>query len=213
MKVCTIPHCHGQFYTFLMSNCQLLQPKFASYLSPDTRAEIRRLVQSVIDLLRSPDVAIDDRHGPKLYSRFLEKLLNKVTKEFASPASSSAPLPPRHQNRSRRPKITPSNSQSSVETSSENNHPFDGSQTVFNHPSPATSHSLSPPATTAALSFDQFAPVGGIDPFAPGSETQPESSMNGDFFQPPLPFDPEIMHSFQSLTDPNEWNDVSFPSE
>lgn len=35
----------------------------------------------------------------------------------------------------------------------------------------------------------------------------------GDFFQPPLPFDPEILRNFQSLTDPNEWNDVSFPCE
>jgi len=206
-------HSHANNYIFLMSNFQLLQPKFASYLSPDTRTEIRRLVQSVIDLLGSPDVAIDDRHGPKLYSRFLEKLLNKVTKEeFASPASSSAPLPPRN-TRSRRPKTTTSNSQSSVEASSESNPPLDGSQIVFNHPSPATSHSLSPPATSAALSFDQFAPVGATDPFASGSGTQPEFSMDGDFFQPPLPFDPEIMQSFQSLTDPNEWNDVSFPSE
>jgi len=36
----------------------------------------------------------------------------------------------------------------------------------------------------------------------------------GEFFQPPLPFDPEILQGYQSLMDPNEWNgDVSFPCE
>lgn len=194
---------------FILTCHQLLQPKFSSYLSPETRIEIRRHVQSVIDLLGSPQVAIDDRHGPKIYSRFIEKLLNKAMHP-TSPNSSTAPLPPR--NRSRRPKTTSSSNQrpsSSPETS-----PLENSQTVYNHPSPATSHSFSPPPTSDALSFDQFAPVGGLDPFAQNSVSQVDGmAMGGDFFQPSLPFDPEIMQSFQSLTDPNEWNDVSFPCE
>ncbi|EED85958.1 predicted protein [Postia placenta Mad-698-R] len=53
----------------------LLQPKCAQHLSRERRVEIRDLVQRVIDLLSSPEVAIDDRHGPKLYARFLQGLL------------------------------------------------------------------------------------------------------------------------------------------
>jgi hypothetical protein len=40
------------------------------------RTEIRRLVKSVIDHLGSTEIAIDERHTPKLYARFLKGLLN-----------------------------------------------------------------------------------------------------------------------------------------
>ena len=183
---------------------QLLQPKFSLYLSQETPAEIRRLVQSVIDLLGSPQVAIDDRHGPKIYSRFIEKLLHKAMLP-TSPNSSTSSLPSR--NRFRRPKTTKHRS-SSPETTS----PVEISQTLYNHSSPSTSNSLSPPPTSDALSFDQFAPVGGMDPFGQNSLSHVDGmATGGEFFQPPLPFDPEILQSLQSLTDPNEWNDVSFP--
>lgn len=97
---------------------------------------------------------------------------------------------------------------------------------AFNQPSPAHSASLSPPARPAALSFDSFAPAGGVDPFGPDlgnsnslalhiGDTDDGSGMNamGDFFQPPLPFDEAILQSMQSLSDPSGWQDTTLPSK
>lgn len=126
-----------------------------------------------------------------------------------SPNFSTHSLP---RNRFRRPKTSHTKRPSS---SPEAISPLENSQSLYNHPSPSTtSNSLSPPPTSDALSFDQFAPVGGLDPFAQNSVSQVDGmATGGEFFQPPLPFDPEILQSFQSLTDPNEWSDISFPCE
>jgi hypothetical protein len=191
---------------------QLLQPKFAAYLTPETRVEIRALVQKVIDLLGSPEVAIDDRHGPKLYSRFLEKLLAKPMARLdpMSPgASSNAPLSRAKSRATRSPASqTPASSTFDLPP-------------MYNHPSPVTSSSLSPPPTDSALSFDSFAPMGPTDPFAleaaaannDADSSSLDAMMSADFFQPPLPFDDHIVQSLQSLTDPSGWQDISLPGK
>ncbi|KAJ6619677.1 hypothetical protein B0H10DRAFT_1946520 [Mycena sp. CBHHK59/15] len=152
------PIAQSVFVTFAASMLvKLLQPKFASYISTDKRQEIRGLVKNVIDLLGSPDVSIDDKHGPNLYARFLKGLL-------------AAPLAKvEHNSRQRRP------------PRSNSGQPMDGEggSTPSSHTSPETAHSLSPPPHNAALSFDRFAPpVGaGVDPFMPlavGPRTFPE---------------------------------------
>ena len=92
--------------------------------------------------------------------------------------------------------------------------PFDFNSFMSDCPSPTTSSSLSPPPTEAALSFDQFAPVGGIDPFAPNMVTSsdaPNATLMGEMFQPALPFDEDIVQSMQSMSDPNVWQDISLP--
>lgn len=189
-----------------------MQPKFASYLTENKRVEIRGLVQSVIDHLGSADVALDDRHGPKLYARFLKGLLNAP---MAKGDQTSASGKGGARAKSRRPKSASSN----------NAHdPFYDTPPPVDHGSPATAHSLSPPPSQAALSFDQFAPpAGGLDPFAPVASIPGAyglgSSANGldmnvsmDFFNPPLPFDSEILQSMQSLADQSNWQDVALPS-
>lgn len=94
--------------------------------------------------------------------------------------------------------------------------PFDYNNFIPDCPSPTTSSSLSPPPTEAALSFDQFAPVGGIDPFAPNMVTSTDASFApsmGEMFQPSLPFNEDIVQSMQSMTDPNVWQDISLPGK
>ena len=73
---------------------------------------------------------------------------------------------------------------------------------IFDCPSPTASSSLSPPPPMgAAMSFDQFSPVGGIDPFAPSMVTSSDASnayyvkLMGELLQPSLPFDEDIAHS------------------
>ena len=90
------------------------------------------------------------------------------------------------------------------------------SRTPFDYMSdcPLPTTRLSPPPREAALSFDQFAPVGGIDPFVPNMVTSTDASnapLMGDMFQASLPFDEEIVKSMQSMTDPNIWQNISLP--
>ncbi|KAK7033077.1 Zn(2)-C6 fungal-type domain-containing protein [Favolaschia claudopus] len=178
------PIAQSVFVTFAASMLvKLLQPKFASYLTTDKRQEIRGLVKQVIDLLASPDVSIDDKHGPNLYARFLKGLL-------AAPLAKQQP---------RRPLRTNSGQQQLMETDS-----------VSSHTSPETTHSLSPAPTTAALSFDRFAPPlnAGVDPFMPLA-VGGEGNMLGldatdtsppDFFPPSLPYNSDPLQGMQSLS-------------
>jgi hypothetical protein len=87
---------------------------------------------------------------------------------------------------------------------------------AFSHSSPATS-SPSPPPAESVASFDNFRPAGGIDPYAPddaAAYVMNPSAMDNSidmFFKPELPFDSEIVRSFQDLNDPSGWQDISMP--
>lgn len=125
-------------------------------------------------------MSIDDKHGPNLYARFLKGLL-------------AAPLAKVVQRRPVR---------------SNSGQPMDPDSTPSNHTSPDTSHSLSPPPTTAALSFDRFAPPlgAGVDPFMPLATGPADGDGLGldtsapDFFPPSLPYNQDPMQGIQSLT-------------
>jgi hypothetical protein len=177
----------------------------------EQRVESRALVQQVVDLLGSKEVAIDDRHGPKLYSRFLKGLL-------AAPMAKVDPNSPStkaiHLNNQKRRGLKGKSPSSAPSPDYERPFDFSSSAVVFDLPSPAsTTLSLSPQPNHAAVSFDQFAPVSiGIDPFFAGrapetQATQSDHTMNmPDFFSPPLPFDNDILQSMQSLSE--DWAEI-----
>ncbi|KAG6374465.1 hypothetical protein JVT61DRAFT_4508 [Boletus reticuloceps] len=73
---------------------KLLQPKYSRYFTYERRQEIRTLVQEAVDLLGAPEVVVDDKHGPKLFSRFLAGLLatQNVNPDTLSPISKSSHL-------------------------------------------------------------------------------------------------------------------------
>ena len=58
-------------------NFQLLRPKFLPLLTPEQCAMIGIRVEKLITILASDDVALDGKHSPALYSRFLASLLEK----------------------------------------------------------------------------------------------------------------------------------------
>ncbi|KAF8522542.1 hypothetical protein JB92DRAFT_2887791 [Gautieria morchelliformis] len=70
---------------------KLLRPRFASVLESHQKDDIINLVGRLIDVLQSDKVAIDDRHTPKLYARFLAGLLERHTSSHRS-SRSSEPL-------------------------------------------------------------------------------------------------------------------------
>lgn len=178
---------------------KLLQPKFAAYIDASKRAAIRSRVQSVIDFFSDPEIAIDNRHGPKLYARFLKGLL--ASPMVAEPNSPGYSRPSRRKTNRSKSSSTPNGDFSELSN---------GYHQTFEHASPAsTAHSLSPPPSQAAMSFDQFAPSGGVtDPFISDHYALNGSSYDMDYTQGPLPDDDELMR-MQSMTDPTMWQDVT----
>ncbi|KAL5525464.1 hypothetical protein ACEPAG_6800 [Sanghuangporus baumii] len=83
------PEAQCVFVTFASAFLiKLLHPKYAAYLRMEQRKEIERLIRGIIDLLSSPEVVVDDRHSPKLWSRFLSGLLATPTAKIElSPSS------------------------------------------------------------------------------------------------------------------------------
>lgn len=75
-EVCT-PNIFGSPEYFTLD--QLLRPKYAQYFPDEKRKAIRSLVQEAANLLREPEVAVDEKHAPYLYSRFLDGLLINMT--------------------------------------------------------------------------------------------------------------------------------------
>ncbi|KAF5365588.1 hypothetical protein D9758_003209 [Tetrapyrgos nigripes] len=55
----------------------LLRPKFLPMLDHNTQEDIKFTVTRLIEVLSSKEVALNDRHTPALYSRFLKSLLVK----------------------------------------------------------------------------------------------------------------------------------------
>ncbi|KAH7879353.1 fungal-specific transcription factor domain-containing protein [Lentinula edodes] len=66
---------------FLM---KLLRPEFQHLLSKEEENDIFNLIGRLIQTLSSPAIAIDDRHTPKLYARFLAGLLSKHRRDGAT---------------------------------------------------------------------------------------------------------------------------------
>ncbi|KAJ7709979.1 fungal-specific transcription factor domain-containing protein, partial [Mycena rosella] len=64
-------------YVSFAAGFLLLRPRFLPLVKEDTQQHIVRLVRRLIDVLGSDSVALDGRHTPALYSRFLSSLLAK----------------------------------------------------------------------------------------------------------------------------------------
>ncbi|THV03202.1 hypothetical protein K435DRAFT_775090 [Dendrothele bispora CBS 962.96] len=225
------PEAQSVFTTFAAAFLvKLLQPKFSSYLDDQTRSEIRNRVQNVIDFFSSPDIALDNRHGPKLYARFLKGLL-------ASPMVTGNG-PPRRRSHQPASSVSPGGgggvggSHGGVNM---HNSSF-GSHTTMDHPSPATTsstHSLSPPPSQEALSFEHFAPIseGVIDPFQSSLGPDPmrtnhqQSHHHRDDFGMRMQEDFNVYQQQQgmalpdgddllgmnSISDPSHWQGVAVP--
>ncbi|KXN81254.1 Protein priB, partial [Leucoagaricus sp. SymC.cos] len=75
---------------------KLLRPEFASLLSQEQESGIFELIGRLIQTLSSLKIAIDDRHTPKLYARFLAGLLSRHRRDGAT-VGRLHPNPPNQQ--------------------------------------------------------------------------------------------------------------------
>jgi hypothetical protein len=168
---------------------QLLQPKYASYLSPEQRVEIIRIVERAVEFHGSPDIGVDDRHGPRLYSRFIGGLLERVKTPPAKPPRSS---------RSKR-KI----SEFSTREHQGNLSPLSAQPPPINYFEPLPAGSTTP--------FDHFAWPTDADPLAGGGGDSALGLTASEFFYAPLPFDSDLLESMQSLSSISEMSNAMLP--
>lgn len=165
----------------------MLHPKYIPFFTSEQRKESYNLIQKVIDALGSPEIAVDDRHGPKLYSTLLTGLLATVKLDAPYPGKRGAS----HTRKASR-------NSSSIASSS-----------------PSRS-SLSPIMQTAVhLNNSQVSQLQVDDGQNSSGDGESPSSMKGlnvqEFFAPPLPFDGELLHSMQNLTNSREWEGMALP--
>lgn len=147
----------------------------------------------MIDLLGSPEVAIDDRHGPKLYARFLQCLLStpmaridhspsSLRRDPAAPrrskTTSSTASSPSHPSTSTRQSLSPAPVSSTQSSPKPHTPPPTLPPTTSNTPSPSAFPSQIPQTATSSQ-------------IAASSFTTPMS--------PPLFFDTEMIRSMQSV--------------
>ncbi len=85
---------------------KLLKPEFSSFLLKEQENEIFELIGRLIHTLSSPKIAIDDRHTPKLYARFLASLLSRHRRDGAGTGRLQTNLPPQNQPSSGTPQGT-----------------------------------------------------------------------------------------------------------
>jgi len=167
----------------------LLQPKYSSYLSAEQRTEIVGTVERAVEFHGSPDIAVDDRHGPRLYSRFMGGLLERVK---TPPAKPSTRL-------SRSKRKTPA-----LEVQASLQPP-----TTTSTPPPSSNYFEPLPARTTTP-FDHFAFPTEVDPSVSGGGSALGLTVS-EFFYSPLPFDSDLVESMQSLSSLPEMHDASLP--
>ena len=146
------------------------------------------MVEEAANFLGSPDVAIDDRHGPKMYSRFLHGLLDTP---LASVDHSPAALK-RAARSAGSSSASPEIRQSHVE--------------IPDPPAVSIPPLQAPVTVMPASDSHMYEPLG----MRYNQSSQPVDP--AELFAPPLPFDDDLLHSMQTVTDAN-WANMVIPGQ
>ncbi|KAJ7915584.1 hypothetical protein B0H13DRAFT_2231820 [Mycena leptocephala] len=85
---------------------KLLRPEFAHLMPKEEENQVYDLIGRLIQTLSSPEIAIDDRHTPKLYARFLAGLLSRHRRDGATVGVSTPSRQPTRTSRARLPATT-----------------------------------------------------------------------------------------------------------
>lgn len=151
---------------------------------------MRNMVERVADFLGSPDVAIDERHGPKMYSTFLKDLL-----EMPHAYVDHSPTLLKRGQRQLDSLPDSANSLSGQGLES----PVPPVEILPPSPQPGQQMQPSPTSPQDSRMYDGRLGLHYGDQFG----AQPFGAQNVDASElcsPPLPFDSELLQSMQSLT-------------
>ncbi|KAF8530244.1 fungal-specific transcription factor domain-containing protein [Hysterangium stoloniferum] len=174
---------------------KLLRPDFAGIVNRSHKDHILSLVRRLIRLLGSPEIAVDDRHTPKLYSRFLSGLVARYsTRKPKGEAGSKVPegTAPK-QNRNNNPAPDPnagSNVQQNV-TQTSPAHLLNVSDAQYQNQYGHQQVSMSPEAYSSPSSINNYQ----FDEPMPLPEVVPE----------------DFLASMQAINNPGWWENVMMP--
>ncbi|KAI0649349.1 hypothetical protein C8Q79DRAFT_904183 [Trametes meyenii] len=195
------PDAESVFVTFTCAFLiKTLHPRYAQHIPRDTRIEIRHLVEEVAKFLGSPDVSLDDRHGPKLYSRFLTGLLE-------TPLASVDHLPATLKRVAKPPAGSPPSPDSASDRPGSSS-PMPPTPISITVPPPADHDGSKEQPQYGQMSPGDSQMFDGLSLSYPNQPTQTIDA--AELYSPPLPFDQELLQSMQSLTDPN-WSNLVLP--
>ncbi|KAH9942813.1 hypothetical protein B0H21DRAFT_695974 [Amylocystis lapponica] len=186
---------------------KLMRPEFARLITKEQEAEIFDLIGRLIKILSSPDVAIDERHTPKLHARFLAGLLARHRRDVAT----SGRIHPQHPPQAQMPHggspagtgVYPSQSPSSSSSSP--------SQQVF--PSPSSQHSFVDAhgvtgTHSASENMMSMEPIY-QEEHAYAAGTSPLETFN--FGTSGGNMEPEMLGALLALQNPSYWKDMMMP--
>lgn len=97
VRDCLLYHYMEQASVLTSPSLQLLRPECSRFITAGLESEIYRVIERLISTLGSPQIAIDERHTPKLYSRFLASLLAKHKRDGAAHGRMPQQGPPTQQ--------------------------------------------------------------------------------------------------------------------
>lgn len=194
---------------------KLLRPEFADLLSMTQEVEIFDLIGRLIQTLSSYEIAIDDRHTPKLYARFLAGLLIRHRRDGSGATTGRLhPLPPPQQTIQGEPQtqfgshMPQGSSQSSFSVTPPHGGTQDGqlhdggySHTVF-RANEKTEPIYQPQGTFASGGAIDF----GVSTFDSGSYNFGFGSSNSNGA-----LDEEMLATMQTLKNPAWWSNMMMP--
>lgn len=177
---------------------KLLKPEFSSLLSKEQETEVFDLIGRLIQTLSSPEIAIDDRHTPKLYARFLAGLLSRHRRDGATVGRLHPHPPPSNNSPCRDVAHAHSTSAFSVMSPQKSGSPTQGpdlSGSSFQQDRKMDTTPIYQPETTfsAATGAIHFGSDVGVSPFG--------TSMS----------DEEMLATMQTLKNPAWWENMMMP--
>ncbi|KAG7085553.1 hypothetical protein E1B28_003110 [Marasmius oreades] len=193
---------------------KLLRPEFNDLLPKEEGLEIYQLIGRLIQTLSSPSIAIDDRHTPKLYARFLAGLLSHHRRDGATVGRLQPQPPPQQQAQGRdytrhTPGVSSSTSSSSMPTFSVSPSPTDGGPSsgyaagAYNN---GASHTSEAAVTSTPIYRPEITYTAGAGPIQLDMDTaimdfEGNASSDGS----------ETLAALQALKNPNWWTTMMMP--
>ena len=169
-----------------------MRPEFSKLLSTEEEAEILKLISRLIQALSSPKVAIDDKHTPKLYARFLATLLARHRKDGAT----------------RQRTVSASNNFDPPPRNDAQNHAISTDQVATHIQGDAGP----PQSTDAAMNF--FSDSSGAHVYTPEvtfADGSSSFSINDILMENNLLSEEEILATMQSIKNPSWWQNMMLP--
>lgn len=182
---------------------KLLRPEFSNLLSREEENEIFDLIGRLIQTLSSPNIAIDDRHTPKLHARFLAGLLSRHKRDGTGAVVGRLQTQP-HQIQAQ-----PESNSGSVSTFALNPSQQQQQQQQQGHYTYQTSSQSTPvyrPEATYAVGASIQFGSSDLEPFDLSSSI-PDGYLNGI----PSSWDEEGLATMAALKNPSWWQNMMMP--